>query len=173
MAAGVCMRCRAFCERAWCVGERAEALKGLLDAFKFERTRAAYEPLVDLLVERLPSLPENLVVVPVPTISPHIRVRGYDQTKLLASCLAKRLNRPVETVLYRKTNSTQRGATKKQREAQAKLAFGAKPVDGEHCYLLVDDIVTTGSTIRYGAQALRDAGAVAVWAAIVARQPLD
>jgi predicted amidophosphoribosyltransferase len=39
--------------------------------------------------------------------------------------------------------------------------------------LLVDDVVTTNATVRYAAQALKDAGAQIVWVAVTARQPLD
>jgi ComF family protein len=119
-------------------------------------------------------LPENIIVVPIPTIAPHIRERGYDQTKLIAKYVANQINRPFETIIQRKTNSMQRGASKKQRERQARQAFGLTNTPGEDSrYLLVDDVVTTGSTLRFAAKALRDAGATTVWVAVIARQPLD
>jgi len=40
-------------------------------------------------------------------------------------------------------------------------------------YLLVDDVMTTGSTLKYAARALKQAGASQVWVAVIARQTLD
>jgi predicted amidophosphoribosyltransferase len=45
-------------------------------------------------------------------------------------------------------------------------------INEDACYLLVDDVVTTGATIKYAAKALKDAGAGDVWVAAIARQPL-
>lgn len=57
---------------------------------------------------------------------------------------------------------------------QAKGAFTCKAsLDTDVPYLLIDDIVTTNSTLRYAAQALKGGGASQVWVAVVAHQPLD
>ena len=55
---------------------------------------------------------------------------------------------------------------------QAKQAFSCKPLGGGR-YLLVDDVFTTGATVHYAAQQLKDAGANEVWGAIIAHQPLE
>ncbi|MNH40046.1 DNA utilization protein GntX [compost metagenome] len=65
----------------------------------------------------------------------------------------------------------QRDANRAVRAAQAKRAFKARSSTDSHCYLLIDDVVTTGATIKYAAKALRDAGAKDVWVAAIARQP--
>ncbi|MET0980124.1 MAG: phosphoribosyltransferase family protein [Candidatus Saccharimonadales bacterium] len=39
--------------------------------------------------------------------------------------------------------------------------------------MLIDDVVTTGATIKYAAESLRQAGATQIWVAVIARQPLD
>ena len=94
---GLCRSCKQKVpfKRIWCVGERCDALKSLIDAYKFERASGAYHEIVDLLDEYLPKLPSNTVVVPVPTISTHIRQRGYDHAAKLARELAKRPNFPT------------------------------------------------------------------------------
>jgi predicted amidophosphoribosyltransferase len=79
-----------------------------------------------------------------------------------------------QQVLKRKTNTKQRHASAKQRAIQARQAFHIKDmIDIETPYLIIDDVITTGATIRYAAQAFVDAGAKHVWVAAIARQTLD
>lgn len=171
---GICSGCTVPYQRAWCAADRRDHLERLIDDFKFTNARAAYRPLADLLDAHLPELPEGTVVVPVPTVSNHIRQRGYDHTLLIARRLAKRRGLSLHTGLRRATSTKQRGANKQQRIKQAKQAFAhAQPLDPMRRYLLVDDVITTGATIHYAAQALLDAGAKIVWVVSVSRQPLD
>ncbi len=171
---GICKKCCTSFERAWCVGERREALEDVINRYKFERAKASYRVLADLLDAILPQLPADTVIVPVPTVSRHIRERGYDHTLLIAKRLARLRNLKVTTPLFRKNSASQRGASKPVRLKQAKSAFGCKSklIPGV-TYLLIDDISTTGATLRYAAQTLRDSGAETVWVAVIARQPLD
>lgn len=172
---GICDKCRTYYDKAWCVGWRKDGLKSLIDHYKFEFAIAASTPLADLLDATLPDLPQQSVIVPIPTVNHHIRRRGFDHTLLVARKLAKRRHRPVQQLLKRKTKTTQRTATSsKQRQEQAQQAFAVTgQVDPDKIYVLVDDIVTTGATINYGAKALKDAGAQYVFVAVVARQPID
>ena len=171
---GICSSCRTSYEKAWCVGERIDELERLLDDYKFERVRAAHVVLADLLHLVLPVLPSNTIIVPVPTIAPHIRQRGYDHTVLIAKRLAKLRDLPCRHLLKHNGVSTQRGANRKTRIAQAKQAYRVySDIDRSINYLLVDDIVTTGATLQYAAKTLKDAGATDVWVAAIARQPLD
>jgi ComF family protein len=149
-------------------------LQSLIDAYKFENTCAAYGSLADLLHARLPDLPANTIVVPIPTISSHIRQRGYDHTLLIARSLAKRRGFVVTPLLRRQTDTKQRDATRRQREQQAEAAFYIQgAVDETRPYLLIDDIATTGATLRHAARKLKEAGAGTIWVAAIARQPLD
>lgn len=172
-ATGVCGRCRLPYSRAWCVGERSGVLEKLIDAYKFERVHEAHKVFAELFVATLPTLPENVVIVPVPTVATHVRQRGYDHTKLIARVLAKQTGCTLASPLIRATNTKQRDASRAIRIAQAKQAFKVSSIDESTCYLLVDDVVTTGATVKYAAKALRDAGAKDVWVAAIARQPLD
>lgn len=168
---GICISCRAPYSRAWCVGERSDVLLRLIDAYKFERAKACYVTIADLLAGCLPDLPPNTIVVPIPTITSHIRQRGYDHTLLLSRRIARLKNLNHATVLVRKTSTKQRGASRRERIAQAKQAFRLRsPVALDSPYLIVDDIITTGSTLKYAAQLLHEAGATEIWVAVVARQ---
>lgn len=172
--AGVCQKCQTSFSVAWCVGERREALEKLINCFKFERAAAAHKALAELLDARLPQLPPNTVIVPVPTVASHIRQRGYDHTLLISRRLGKIRGLKVQTALFRASSTRQRGANKKQRLEQARQAYGFNAkLKSEAPYLLIDDICTTGATLRYAAETLKKAGAKDVWVAVVARQPLD
>lgn len=171
---GLCGTCTLPYSRAWCVGERSGELRKLIDDFKFEGARAAHIPLAELMSEGIGRLPETTVIVPIPTIAPHIRQRGYDHALLLARALAVRQGVGVAPILSRRMTSNQRGASKSQREQQARDAFVVRgKVWPDQTYIIVDDIITTGATIKHAARVLREAGATEVWVAALARQPLD
>lgn len=171
---GICAICRVPYERAWCVAERRDQLKQLISNFKFMNAKAAYRPLADLLHEYLPELPENTVVIPVPTINPHIRQRGYDHMLLIARQFARLRRLPLDTSLQRAVMTEQVSANRKQRIDQAKLAFSCiKQLDPSKIYLLLDDVVTTGATIKYAAKTLKASGAHTIWVASLSRQPVD
>lgn len=171
---GLCTRCRSPYERAWCVGGRSDELKRLIDGYKFNNQYAAYRPLGDLLHARVDELPSSTIIVPIPTVSPHIRQRGYDHTLLIARYLAKKRFLCVPQSLKRVTSTHQQGASKVQRMKQAKAAFTVqRKLSANTPYLLIDDVMTTGATMQYAAEALKKHGATIVWAAVLARQPLD
>lgn len=174
MTHGICTQCNVPYERAWCVADRRDHLQRLIGNYKFTNTRAAYRPLADLLDTCLPELPPNTIIVPVPTVSSHIRQRGYDHMLLIARQLGKRRHLRVDTTLQRATSTKQRAATRSQRITQAKAAFMCpKPLDSTATYLLIDDVITTGATVKYATQCLLGAGASTVWVASISRQPLD
>jgi predicted amidophosphoribosyltransferase len=112
--------------------------------------------------------------VPIPTITPHIRERGYDHTLLVARFVAHKRKLPLTPLLSRQTNTMQRGASKSLRRKQAAHAFMLRGyIDPSLTYLLLDDIVTTGATLDAAAKMLKEAGAKHVWVAAVAYQTLD
>lgn len=171
---GICADCTVPYQRAWCVADRRDHLQRLIGNYKFTNARAAYRPLADLLDARLPELPAETVIVPVPTVSSHIRERGYDHMLLIARRLGRRRGLPVSTRLQRVTSTKQRAAGRRQRTEQAKVAFACHvQLDPDLTYLLVDDVITTGATVRYATHALLNAGAKNVWVASISRQPLE
>ena len=171
---GICNTCNVPYDRAWVVGPRQDTLQRLIGLYKFQRMHSAYRNLGDLLLSTVPDLPSNVVVVPVPTVASHIRERGYDHTHLIAKYFAKRRGLEFSRVLARATHTKQRQASASTREAQAKLAFKVDDqIKSDIPYLLIDDIMTTGATLKYAAKILKQAGASQVWVAIVARQTMD
>ncbi len=171
---GVCQQHHISYQRAWVVGERKAVLRRLIGNYKFQNMKAAAETLASLLDERLPDLPADTVIVPIPTAPAHIRERGYDHLLLIAKYLAFKRGLPLERLLGRVNMATQHHANREKRIEQAQSAFRiVGKVDPARTYLLVDDVVTTGSTIDQASRLLAEAGATVIWVAALARQPLD
>lgn len=171
---GVCRQCRVPYVKAWCVGMHADSLRRLIKQYKFDYAKAAAPVLAELLLARVSQLPSNTVIVPLPTVAAHIRQRGYDHVSLIAKQFAKRRRLKLRSVIERVGSDRQRGANRSERTAQAKKAFRVSgTLDPSVPYLLIDDVVTTGASLKYATLALQAAGAREIWVAVIARQPLD
>lgn len=166
--------CRCDTGKAWVVGWRTGVLKRIIDAYKFERVRQAVYPLALLLDTRLPLLPAETVIVPVPTRPAHIRQRGYDHLLLLAREVARLRDLEIHQAVGTSMRKAQHFLTKSERSQQtADGFFLTKNLDTTRPYLILDDIITTGATLRAMTGLLQTAGAQTVWIAALARQPLD
>jgi ComF family protein len=173
--AGVCPACAPQLpfSLAYAVGERKDELERLLDDFKFSRVYGIHEALGELLHRTLPRLPPDTVVVPIPTVANHVRIRGYDHADLIARAFCRRRGLKRARLLRRRTKTVQLGASARIRRQQAELAYECSGLsDPASPYLLLDDIATTGATLTAAARRLKAAGATTVIAAVVARQPL-
>jgi ComF family protein len=108
------------------------------------------------------------VLVPVPLFPRRKRVRGYNQSALLAQALARQLGLPVnERTLTRTRNTTSQAGTNNSDERRANVRDAFVCRDGQFAgkqVLLIDDVSTTGATLDACARALRGAGVESVWA---------
>ncbi|MDL2258669.1 ComF family protein [Eubacteriales bacterium OttesenSCG-928-K08] len=105
-------------------------------------------------------------VVPVPLHPKREKLRGYNQSALIAKALSKRLRLAYEPGLIIRTRDTQTQTelTASERNSNMLDAFSAPhPLKCENV-LLVDDVCTTGSTLDACAKALKQAGAKNVYA---------
>lgn len=112
-------------------------------------------------------------VVPVPLAPARRRRRGYDQAELLAKELARLIDAPCEThALARRTatppQTEQPDPIARRRNVENAFAPGRRRILGR--VLLVDDVVTTGSTLDACARVLLDEGADEVYALTFARE---
>jgi competence protein ComFC len=129
--------------------------RDLVLALKFRHRRAAAAVLADHMVRRL-RLARVDVVTWAPTTSRRARRRGYDQAEAIAQAIARQLGVPCRRLLYRAHGTAQTGKSRADRLVGP--AFRARKPRSGLVVLVVDDVVTTGATLRAAANALRSAG---------------
>jgi ComF family protein len=149
------------------------ALRDALHAFKFGSRRALARPLAELALEQCAAaLPPGIAaVVPVPLSWERERERGFNQARLIAERVAKRLAVPLRARWLTRARATrpQSDLSAAERRANVRGAFRASPAAAGRHVLIVDDVLTTGATLAECARALRDAGAGPVGLLTVAR----
>ena len=140
--------------------------KTRLAPFFADRIAGADLPDLDL---RSPDL-----LVPVPLHKKRQADRGFNQSQLIAGRLSRILEVPLAPYHLKRTGPTPSQFLMKSKKERRENLEGAFSVTGRHPFLdkhlcLVDDVVTTGSTLGACAAALSRAGAAGITAVTVAR----
>lgn len=156
---------------------RAEGLaRELIHRFKYGREFTLRRVLGDVLTEafRDPRLADHtgLRLVPVPLHPARRRERRFNQSEALAEWVGRRLELPVERALRRTRHTiTQTHFDRRQRMRNLRAAFALRHNARvkDLSFLLVDDVLTTGSTLDECARVLLEGGARSVRAITVAR----
>jgi ComF family protein len=151
-------------------------VRKLVHEFKYGRHRHLRYPLAGWLGEamidpRLRGLHFD-AIVPVPLHPARERERGFNQATLLAELLSGQIAVPLRPVLERiRFTKTQTAHDRAERMENLRDAFRLrKKADVRQLrLLLIDDILTTGSTLSECARVLKEAGAISVHAATAAR----
>ena len=175
---GICRRAEPHFRRAVAYGAYEGALRDLIHLFKYQGTKPAGKLLGQLLHQATSgmALPESLVVIPVPLWSGKRQMRGFNQAEAIARAYLRVQSGSgiqLDTSILSRTRDTasQTGLTRHQRRANVRGAFTVlKPerIQGRSV-LIVDDVMTTGTTAGECARVLRRAGAKEVFVATVAR----
>jgi competence protein ComFC len=167
----VCGTCRSSIRlpRVWYSARYEDIAKKLITGLKFEQKRDSARIIAEFMHSKLPFSPETLIV-PVPTARTRVRQRGFDHTRLIAKFLSNQSGQKMITALIRLGSTRQVGQPRNIRLKQTKGIFRVlKPdqIKGKNI-LLIDDVITTGSTLSEAASVLRKAGAKKVEAAVFA-----
>lgn len=159
-------------DSAYSFGSYEGPLRKLIHLFKYGKVESLARPLSRLLMQALPCDQQFDLIMPVPMHWRKHWERGFNQAELLAKPVAKRYGMRVSANLRRsRFTKAQAGLTEAQRRENLKDSFyvrRAEQVAGKRV-LLIDDVLTTGSTLRSAAAALKAAGARHVTALTLAR----
>lgn len=145
----------------------------LVHALKYDRHLAAADVMAAPLA-RAVGPADGFVLVPAPAHPARVRRQGFDHGVVLARALGARLGLPVVAALERHgpvLRQVEAGSAAERRGAARVRLTARGPIPDR--VLLVDDVHTTGATLRAGAAALRDAGARTVHVSSYARTYLD
>lgn len=147
-------------------------MRKLIHLYKYGKVQTLARPLGELLLRALPRDERFDLVVPVPLHWRRRWQRGFNQAELLARLVAARRAIPVTKVLRRvRSTSAQAGLSGTGRRRNVAAAFRCRNsslMKGRRV-LLIDDVMTTGSTAAACALALKRAGASRVALLTVAR----
>ena len=174
-AEGRCSLCRLGLrgfDAAYCFGDYDGALRDLIHLFKYGKVQTLAGPLSDLLADALPRDQRFDYIAPTPLHWRRRWRRGFNQAEALARRLSRRTGIPVVRALRRvKATETQAGLSNTRRRRNVAQAFRVRRGVAleEKRILLVDDVMTTGSTGAACAAALKRAGAAKVSLLTVAR----
>jgi ComF family protein len=159
-------------DSAYSFGSFEGPLQQLIHLFKYAKVESLAEPLSRLLIQALP-LDRNFdAVIAMPMHWRKQWDRGFNQAELLARPVARRYGLKLWPNLRRKRyTKSQAGLTETERRANLKDSFGlSRPAHAAgRRFLLIDDVFTTGATLRAAAAVLKSAGAAHVSALTLAR----
>ncbi len=110
-------------------------------------------------------------IVAVPSHSWRRLRKPWAAAELLAEAVSRRLERPVIRLLRRHGLGRQTGRSRARRLELPQQSFSARTRTDSRTILLIDDVTTTGTTLRRAAEALRRAGAKAVYCGVCAHAP--
>ena len=169
---GICKNCPNL-PPVFTINHRNTIIGDLIHDFKYNSTRAIGVKLAEILHQTLPHFDGTINIVPLPTISRHIRERGLDHTLFIAKHLAKLRgkNWQVTPILERYKNTVQVGTNRKTRLKQAESAYSLSSktcIDTASTYLLLDDVWTTGASMLVAIKKLQQAGVSKIIVAILA-----
>ncbi len=153
------------------VFEKDKALQLFIHSIKYNKHFLNAKYLGKLIGENLKKQIQDWsidYILPVPLHSLRKADRGFNQSKYIAIGMGKELGIKVKNNLIRRIRytETQTNLTLKEREENISKAFQAKQerlIEGK-TFLLVDDVITTGATIRECGKVLLEKGADKVYA---------
>ncbi len=175
---------------------RQPLLKKAIHNFKFRFIKELAQPLAKILIQfwvkrcncasrqtragqdvkaghGVPQQIAKPIIIPMPLNKKRLLERGFNQAELIALLFAEHFNYPLLTnaVIRQKNTPHQVGLNKKERLKNVQNAFQIKQPEliKNQIIILIDDVVTTGSTLEEIAKILKKGGVKEVWGLTVAK----
>jgi ComF family protein len=159
-------------DTAYSFGSYEGTLRHLIHLFTYSKIETLAAPLSRLMIPALPLEQRFDCLIPMPMHWYKRWQRGFNQAELLARPLARRYGLRFSSAMRRsRYTKSQAGLTEAQRRENLKGSFRVtrpREIEGKRV-LLVDDVFTTGATLRAAAAVLKSAGASHVAALTLAR----
>lgn len=140
----------------------------IIQQFKYEQ-KLHYEILLGEILKQL-KFPKVQAIVPMPISNQRLIERGFNQSLLLANILSKQLKIPVWQPVQRLAEHSQKGLSRLERFENIEQQFIALTQEKRRYrrVLIIDDVITTGSSIHALSQALQQLGCTSIHAACLA-----
>ena len=173
--ASLCAVCREDLvnfDAAYSFGAYEGTLRKLIHLFKYGKVESLAGPLSKFLLTAIPLEAQFDLVMAMPMHWRKQWERGFNQAKLLAEPVARRYGLTLASYLRRsRYTKPQAGLNEAQRRSNLKNAFHVRRPEqvASRRVLLIDDVFTTGATLRAAAEVLKAAGAAHVTALTLAR----
>ena len=166
---GACFKQKPHYDKLQAVFDYHEPIDKFINQLKFSKKLYFAKTLAEIMVQHLEvSMPID-AIVPVPLHPKRQQQRGFNQSLELAKEIAKCTNIPlIRNACHRSRNTSpqmQLPASRRKVNLSEKT-FTVTSVLKDKCVLVVEDVVTTGTTVNAFAKALKQSGvaAVEVWA---------
>ncbi len=175
LTCGECLKDEPLFKSARSFGLYDGVLKKAINQFKYNRIKRIAQPLSDKILQT--KLPAVDIIIPVSLHEKRLRQKEFNQSALLAKHIAKNLGIPMILDCLVKTRDTmpQVGLSAKARKRNIKKAYEIK--NRERVYgksvMLIDDVYTTGATVRECSKVLKKAGATDIHVITLARSRED
>ena len=174
-----CLRKDFLFDCAWAPCFYNETMRKLIHLFKYGNKTSLRHCFTEMILSFLENHPAQGhsfdLLVPIPLHPVRLRERGYNQSAILAQGIAQRLNLPICNQNLIRTRHTQNQArvNPKNRFTNIHDAFRIKHSAQvkEKSVLLVDDLLTSGTTASEAARVLKESGARRVGVLTLALAP--
>ena len=156
-------------------------MREIIRSIKYRFVSDMIAPVMDFVPPTLYGLlpmskTESSVMIPIPLHPSRLRFRGFNQAEKISAILASELHIPMRTDILMRTRKTAPQVSMQDRRDRLKNMEGVFTVRPEvkkelqnTGIFLLDDVFTTGATMRSAANVLKRYGAKFVWAVTIAR----
>lgn len=168
---GDCLKDTVPFEKMQSFGIYEGTLRIVINLFKYHGIRRLARPLSEIILKM--NIPNIDIVIPVPLHVKRLKERGFNQSALLARYIAHRIGArlDLDSLMRIRLTRPQVGLSASERIRNIKGAFKVvrEKFIANRDILLIDDVITTGSTMKECALALIRAGASKVYCISLAR----